>query len=141
MTQTTDKSSKHFSEITNPFNGQRLFADDGTTNSRGAAMYLGIGEGQIHQMLKNNRLVDAAQVDGKWRVSKEALDLYEATKGQRAPGGNAAAGRVKVFGWVTLDDLKNLNAAGYNFRQKQTKGSTAPANGSASNASDEDDGE
>lgn len=139
MTQAIDKSQIHFSDVKNPFTGVRLFDENGETNARGAANYLGIGEGQVHQMLKAGRFVDAHKVDEKWRISKDALDLYDSTKGQRSPSGNAAAGRVKVFGWVTDAELKALNEAGYNFRQKATKGST---NGKpATDNADDNDGE
>lgn len=138
MTQTIDKSQQSFDQVVHPFTGARLFDDNGETNARGAALYLNIGEGQVHQMLKTGRFVDAHKVEDKWRISKDALDLYESTKGQRSPTGNAAAGRVKVFGWVTEAELKALNEAGYNFRQKATKASTNGSKPATDNADDSD---
>ncbi len=60
--------------------------DDGLMNLREAAAYLGITDQRVRTVLREGRVEATKNEKGYWRVTQEALDAYNTSKGQRVSG-------------------------------------------------------
>ncbi len=78
--------------------------EDGLLNLRQAAAYLGITDQRVRTVLREGRVEATKNEKGYWRVSTEALDAYNATKGQRKAGGKSYVVRLDSEQKVWLEE-------------------------------------
>lgn len=77
--------------------------DNGLLTLKEAAAYLEVTEQRVRTLLREKRVEAVKNDKGYWRVTKEALDSYNATKGQRVSGRKAFVVRL------TPEELEALN--------------------------------
>lgn len=78
--------------------------DDGLMNLREAAAYLNITDQRVRTVLREGRVKAGKNEKGYWRVSREALDAYSASKGQRQSGSKAYVIRLNPEEKVWLEE-------------------------------------
>lgn len=78
---------------------------------RSGARFIDMSEMSLGQLVRKGKFGDGAyKVEGKWVVTKAALENYNKTKGQRTSAdGNA---RLKYFVFLTNDERKALEDLG-----------------------------
>ncbi len=79
--------------------------DDGLLNLRQAAAYLGVTDQRVRTVLREGRVEATKNEKGYWRVTTEALDAYNATKGTRQAGAKAYVFKADA------DQLAEIQAA------------------------------
>ncbi len=70
---------------------------------REAAAYAGVTDQRIRTLLRTGRVQATKTDDGHWRVSQEAIDGYNATKGQRVSGKKAYVVRLSAEEMAQLE--------------------------------------
>lgn len=66
-------------------------------NLRFAALYADVSEMRIRALLREGKIEATKDADGRWQVTKKALDAYKATKGQRRGGGERPEGKAFII--------------------------------------------
>jgi excisionase family DNA binding protein len=76
--------------------------EDSLLTLREAAAYLGVTDQRVRTLLREGRIEATKNEKGYWRVSPEALDAYNATKGQRTMGGKSFVFRANPEEFAAL---------------------------------------
>jgi excisionase family DNA binding protein len=102
---------------------------DGLLTLREAAGYLGVTDQRIRTLLRTGRVPAQKNEKGYWRVATEALDKYNATKGQRTSGKKAYVAKLSPEQLEMLqalcedeDELNDVEfAPRYNYDPEKAK--------------------
>lgn len=84
-------------------------SDEGLLNLREAAAYLEVTDQRVRTILREGRIVATKNEKGYWRVSKEELDKYNATKGSRRSGAKSYVFRASEEELATLQEFAAEN--------------------------------
>lgn len=78
---------------------------------RSGARFIDMSEMSLGQLVRKGKFGEGAyKVEGKWVVTKEALEGYSKTKGQRTDANGDS--RLKYFVFLTADEKKALEDLG-----------------------------
>lgn len=101
---------------------------DGLLTLREAAGYLGVTDQRVRTLLRTGRVNAVKNEKGYWRVTKDELDGYQDTKGQRTSGKKAYVVRLTpeqltMFeDFVDAEEMEDIEfAPRYNYDPKKAK--------------------